>query len=451
VLPKCFMNQRFYQLLDNTLAEIWRRESSYTSSFPMSFSHVAEMASEYRRHPLLNAFSSNAVEQAFTEGLAHFGQSWPRSHVTVNGDELLHRFLCDSIVDAFCADQGLLSLRPHNRHDESLSHILAEQYIERQASGGARYYVRKRGNHPLLLINATGMPIEIWQRFLADSMHDFKIIVPRRRGTDPFVGGLHENVDIRTESADFASILGSEGADKAAVVAWCNGARIGIDLAHWRADQISSLVLVGPMLKGIQGIPPKLSVFDTNLQPLLDAVMKEPSWAPLFSDTLSSQAKAPDWSRWRNAPASRVQALFALPANDLPFNIMAPLSDSESFLNIARRVKSDETYPLDHLLAELRVRTMVIMGSHDQIVSNDLVCSVMKKLCANPVVKVVVSASGHYIHDLQYHYFRFLLIEFLGSHRSPPETARVTVEELRSSDGVNRPQGNERRMTDSLA
>jgi len=438
------MNHMFYRLLDNTLAEVWRRESTYTSSFPMSFPHVAERAFQYRGHPLLNAFSLGALEQALTEGLAYFGKSWARSHVAVDGNELLLRFLCDSIVDAFCADQGLLSLRPDDCHHGSLSQVVAEEYIERQTPGGARYYVRNRGNEPLLLINATGTPMAIWQRFLADSTHDFKIIVPRRRGSDPFVGGLREQVDIRTESADLASILNCEGAEKVAVVAWCNGARIGIDLANCRAHRISSLVLVGPMLKGIQGVAPKLSIFDTNLQPLLDAVMKEPGLAPLLSDTISSQAKTPDWSRWRNAPANRVQALFALPAKDLACSVLGPLSDSESFLNIARRVKADEAYPTDRLLAELRVRTMVIMGSHDQIVSNELICSAMKKLCVNPVVKVVLNGGGHYIQDLQYHYFRFLLIEFLSSDHLPPRTARVTVEELHSADGMNRLQANER-------
>jgi hypothetical protein len=44
--------------------------------------------------------------------------------------------------------------------------------------------------------------------------------------------------------------------------------------------------------------------------------------------------------------------------------------------------------------------------------------------------KVVLQGSGHYIHDLQYHYFRWLLNEFLEKQQSPRRTARVWVEEL---------------------
>jgi hypothetical protein len=73
---------------------------------------------------------------------------------------------------------------------------------------------------------------------------------------------------------------------------------------------------------------------------------------------------------------------------------------------------------------------MVIMGSDDNIVSNDLFSSAIKQMCRNCMPKVVLQGSGHYIHDLQYHYFRWLLNEFLEKQQSPRQTARVWVEEL---------------------
>jgi hypothetical protein len=70
------------------------------------------------------------------------------------------------------------------------------------------------------------------------------------------------------------------------------------------------------------------------------------------------------------------------------------------------------------------------MGADDNIVSNELSSSAMNEMCHNSLSKVVVRGSGHYIHDLQYHYFRWLLSEFLEKHQSPPQTARISVEEL---------------------
>jgi hypothetical protein len=89
---------------------------------------------------------------------------------------------------------------------------------------------------------------------------------------------------------------------------------------------------------------------------------------------------------------------------------------------------------------------MVIMGADDNIVSNELVASAMKQLCSdNPVSKVVLSGSGHYIQDLQYHYLRWLLTEFLEKRQSPSRTARISVEML----GCSSSNGPERRDSSS--
>ncbi len=430
------MHSKFYKLLDSTLAEVCRREPTYTSSFPISLPDAAKMALAYRQHPLCDKFHPETLEQALIEGLAYLCKSWTKSKQASNGDDPVTHFLCDTIIDAFCADQGLLALEPHHDFNRSIAEVFAQEYTQRQTREGLWYYVRNRGRDPLLLINATGAPIAIWRYFLADSSHDFKIIVPRRRGSDLFQGGLQKDVDIRTESADMASILESELLEETAVVAWCNGARVAIDLAAWQARQISSLVLIGPMLKGIRGVTPKLSGFERDLQPLLDAVTKEASLAPYLSKTIAQQPQSPDWGRLTSLPASRARALFGLPAKDYAWGTTVSLTEPSSFINIARRVASDEKYPMDQALAKLAARTMVIQGSHDQIVSNDLVSSAMKQICGNSIIKATLKGSGHYIHDLQYHYFRLLLTEFLVNHQPPPRTARILVEELsRAQEG----------------
>jgi pimeloyl-ACP methyl ester carboxylesterase len=428
------INQNFYKLLDNTLAEVRRRDPAYPSCFPINLSHAARLTQRYRRHPLFDRFPPASIEQALTEGVSHLGRLWPSSENPTPLDDPLLRVLCDSIVDSFCADQGLLTLMPYSSSNGSVSGVLAEGYNERRVPGGPSYFVRKDGREPLLLINASGTPIAIWKHFLADSTHDFKVIVPCRRGSDLLHGGLKCHTDIRTECADCVSILESESLERVSIVAWCNGARVGIELANARPDRVSSLVLMGPMLKGIQGVSPSITGFDRDLQPLLDAVRDDPGLAPLLSKSISQQAKLPDWGKWRNAPSTRGRALFALPAKDQACGMLGPLSDSESFINIARRVKSDEDYPMHRALANLRARTMVILGSDDQIVSNELLDKAVRRLCRNPVLKIVLSGSGHYIQDLQYHYFRFLLNEFVLFHRSPPCTARVLVEELSSAE-----------------
>jgi pimeloyl-ACP methyl ester carboxylesterase len=428
------MNSTFYSLLDNTIAEVSRREPTYMSFFPLTVSHEG-MASTYERHPLCNELPPGAAEQALIEGLAYVANGWTKATQPSTGADPMAQFLCDCIIDALCADRGLLALRPHNGCNRSVVEVLAQDYSERQTPEGVGYYIRNRGAHPLLLINATGTPIAIWKQFLADPAHDFRIILPQRRGGDLLAGGLQQHVDIETDSADLAAILDAEGLEQVDILAWCNGARVAIDLANARPSQVSSLALLGPMLKGIPGVAPNPSNFERDLQPLLEAVSKEPSLATFLSKEIARRPSSPNWGRWINAPARRAQALFGLAAKNHTDAMVANLADPQSFVNIARRVASDESYPMGHALARLQTRTMVIMGSNDNIVSNELVSSAMKQMCHNSITKVVLTGSGHYIHDLQYHYFRWLLAEFLENHQAPQGTARLCVEDLVGSDG----------------
>jgi pimeloyl-ACP methyl ester carboxylesterase len=425
------MNSIFYKLLDNTLAEVCRREPAYTSFFPINVSYEG-MVSAYAQHPLCNQLPAGAVEQSLAEGLTYVAKEWARAKEASTATDPIAQFLCDSIIDAFCADQGLVALQPHTGTKQSMADVLTQQFSKRQTPQGVSYYVRNGGVRPLLVINATGAPIAVWNQFFADTTHDFKIILPQRRGSHLFRGGLQQHVDIKTDSADLSSILDAESFEQADILAWCNGGRVAIDLANSRVHQISSMVLLAPMLKGIQGMAASPSNFERDLQPLLDVVSKEASMAPFVAGIIAKQPASPDWKRWLNAPTSRAHALFAMPAKDHFDAMTAMLTDPQSFINIARRVASDESYPMNQALGNLKTRTMVIQGSDDNIVSNDLVSSAMKQMCHTSISHVVLRGGGHYIHDLQYHYLRWLLTQFLEKHQIPQVTARIQVQALGS-------------------
>ena len=152
---------------------------------------------------------------------------------------------------------------------------------------------------------------------------------------------------------------------------------------------------------------------------------KESSLAPIVSKAIAKQPTSPDWARLANDPGSRSQALFAMPAKDHADAMTVMLTDPQSIINIARRVASDESYPMDGALGKLQPRTMVIMGSDDSIVSNELVSLAVQQLCHNSRSQAVIRGSGHYIQDLQYHYFRWLLTEFLENGQPPRTTTRI--------------------------
>jgi pimeloyl-ACP methyl ester carboxylesterase len=301
------MGMKFYGLVDEMLSEVHRREPDYLSRFPIGISDdVSEIAAKYAWHPLLAAYPTAAIEQAIAAGLAHIAKSSPTARRASGEDDPLTGWLCDGIVDAFRADQGAVALEPCPPPETSVAAIFSAGYSERRTPAGARYFVRNGGGRPLLVISATGTPPEIWRRFLGDPSHGFKIIVPDRQGGDLFTGGLQRDVDLSTESETLASVLDAEAIDRANLLAWCNGARLALDLAGRRPDRISAVVLLTPMLKGIHGVEPNPSPFERDLQPLLDAAARQTSMAPFLAKTIAQQAQSPDWSRLKDA-AARVE------------------------------------------------------------------------------------------------------------------------------------------------
>jgi pimeloyl-ACP methyl ester carboxylesterase len=422
------MGMKFYGLVDEMLSEVHRREPDYLSRFPIGIPEdLSEIAERYARHPFLATHPAAAIEQVIADGLAHVARSSPTATRAAAGeDDPLTGWLCDGIVDAFRADQGDVALEPCPPPEKPVAEIFADGYSERRTPAGARYFLRKGGGRPLLVISATGTPPEIWRRFLADTSHGFRIIVPERQGGDLFTGGLQRHVDLSTETEALAPILDAEAIERADLLAWCNGARLAIDLAGRRPDRISAVVLLTPMLKGIRGVEPNPSPFERDLQPLLDAAARQAAIAPFLAKTIAQQAQSPDWSRLKDA-AARMETLFGRPAKDIAANLLTPMAEGESLINVARRVASDEAYPIHEILPALKTPMLVIMGTNDQVVSNAHTSAVMR-MTAGRVTTAFLTGGGHYIQDLQYPYFRLLLTEYLERDRPPPGMARLLVE-----------------------
>jgi len=125
------MNSTFYNLLDDTLAEVCRREPTYPSSFPIAVCHE-KMASAYRQHPPCNELAPGASERALAEGLAYVSRTWTKSQPASDAADPVAQFLCDSIIDAYCAEQGLLPLQPRQNFNGSLVELISHRYTKRQ-------------------------------------------------------------------------------------------------------------------------------------------------------------------------------------------------------------------------------------------------------------------------------------------------------------------------------
>lgn len=112
-------------------------------------------------------------------------------------------------------------------------------------------------------------------------------------------------------------------------------------------------------------------------------------------------------------PAIRAQTLFGLPDRVRASDLTAPMSSVEQLCLYAARTASDEAISSQalHLPAALEVH--LICGDCDAVVSNAHTQAYLRTVV--PTLQVhTVSGAGHYVHDLQYPYFRWLIDRIIG-------------------------------------
>ena len=405
------LTELFYQLINNALDEVLLREPNYFSRFAIGVPPLD--------HP---KYSSHEIRQGLGEGMAHMEGLGIRFNHVAEALDPVGELLVDSIVDAVAADQGALPLLPHPREPRSLSDLLSKDYQERTADG-RRYFIRLREGRAILLISATGIPMALWSRFLGDPLHDFRIMMIEGRCGDLLMGGMENASELSRDAENIVNVLEKESVTEAGVIGWCNGARLAIEVASLCPHRVQSVVLVGPALSGIQGVPPSPSRFEAAMKKVFSALAERPALARTYVKALED--KAPDWDNLADSK-SRAAALFALPPLSHALALRRPISQADFLLNYGRRLSSDAAYPVGQAWAKLDQETMLVTGSYDNLVNNEFIWTVLNAYRSSGI-HVNVKGGGHYLHDLQYQYFRFITEIFLAKRRLPTGTARLDV------------------------
>jgi pimeloyl-ACP methyl ester carboxylesterase len=398
-------------LFNDALAELNRREPQYLARFGIAFSEedpesgVARRGLRWSREDLVGAVA-DILKQVNGKSL--------RITRTGGPDDPVATLLLNSARDALAAAEGTLDLRPAPIISEPLAQLLQRAFDLRVTASGRRYFVRRTGNTPLLLINALGVPLTVWSRLLSDDLPEFQIIVVENRCGDVVAGGMHSDVPLTQHASDLTEVLDCEGIIGVHLLAWCNGGRIGIEIARQDPSRVRSLILVSTTFKGVQGVPYGTGPFEDGLQQIFNNVLRKPMLAEPLVSLISRYAQAPDWDALSGDPVKRTGALFALPALEHATALLAPMKSADFLINYARRTAADERYPLAEALQSVRsagVPMLMILGEHDNIVSNKSIRAALT-LHTGPISEIVVQGAGHYIHDLQYPYFRWALQQF---------------------------------------
>lgn len=420
------MNAPWRYLVDDALQEILRREPEYLSRFPLGFSTVEAQRSRYLRDPVLSDYSQDQIATAMARAVSHCVARGAHICEDVGAMDPVADMLLDSAIAGFGSASDVLS--SFRGGDIDLQATLKNNYCERCTAYGSRYFVRRSGSKPVVLINATGAPLSPWSQLIADPSHDFRIVVVESKCSDLLTGGMKSYVDLSFDVDEIGSALNEEGFNDVSVLAWCSGGRTALDFVVKNADRVRSVVLVSPSLCGVKGVSPQLTGFESGLGQVCSTVRKHPAVANFFVKGIDKLVRPADWAKNRNEPVKRAAALFRLPAKDRAGALVASMLDVEFLRNYAKRDQSDSTYPIHEALQRLTLPILLITGDHDNIVNSEYVATVLD-VWATDVVHASIRGAGHYAQDLQYSHFLTLANRFLND-QALTSGARVRVKRI---------------------
>jgi pimeloyl-ACP methyl ester carboxylesterase len=402
----------FDRLIDDAVAEIARREPSYLARFEVPAPDWGEAEGCGGEWP-------GAARSRFAARGVRFAAA------AEPGGDPIAQMLAASARDAAAAASGRLPLRPDPLLRGAFADRFRAAYDEEGLAGGLRAFVGRRGERPLLLVTAIGVPIAAWSKFLLDRTHGYRITIVETRHADLFAGGLRAATDLKSDADDIAAALDALGGGPCDVIAWSNGARVAIDLVARNPGLARSLVLLAPTLSGIEELDSVPSPFEEQLTKIFAAVGGNPAAASFFSKALVDSIRVRNWDR-SGAPEQRARMLLALPAAEQAPMLIATLANGELLFNFMRRYFADLEFPLRGSLQALDLPLLVVTGDHDTIVSNELTLAALRRF-APGFQHAEITAAGHCIQDLQYRYFRSLLGAF---HAGQPFPVAARIKSL---------------------
>jgi pimeloyl-ACP methyl ester carboxylesterase len=419
---------RLHALIGHAVDEIRLRDGDYLRRFPLAMASPANIAHRHFSSGAFQQYSETEVERALTSGLGLLSASGLTNPEIDDSRDPIGEMIAGSAVDAFAGNGGGLALKPYATPQAALPDILKAGYEERLTPGGTRYFLSRHGERPLLLVNAVGIPLKLWSRFIGDQSHPYRILIVEGRSGDLIRGGIERHAELFDDARDIGDAIDHADIEQLDVLAWCNGAKAAIALTEF-CTKIRSLTLLSPSLLGIHGVEPRLSPFEDNMLRIFAAVTAKPPLADMLVGTLKLQGRQPDWDEFRDDPSARAATLFRLPARDNAEALLAPMSRGDYLINYGKRVATDSRYPIHQGLQKLQMPMLVITGDQDNMVENAFTRAALQQW-SHGGIHASVKGASHYIQDLQYVYFRALLEQFHGFGGAPKSLARVQIESL---------------------
>ena len=416
----------FEDLIADAVGEITGRQADYFVKCELRLPQVNALSASWARNPALAGHSLDELTNTISRGtelLSRHGVTVQRVSAEADPDAI-SELLVASIIDANFAAQGDFALRARLPQELPLAELLCGRYSLRKSANGTCYMFSKAAGPTLLIVSATGIPITVWQGLLCDPSQHGRFLIVQSRGSPLFEGGAPGEFSLEQDVADIRDVLVSENIQDVDVLAWCNGARVGIELCRMMPDRVRSVVLVSPTFYGAADPARYPSPFEQTLPSLYVQSAADPARHRFILATLLRSTV--ELAELQDKPAERADLVLRQPPHEHLRRIFRPFATVDYLKNYVARAASDARYDMRAALLGLRCRVLLVTGTHDSV-CNTLVARDILRSTVPTFRHVTLLGAGHHIQLLQCHYLSYILGAFT-SGVTPRESARMRVE-----------------------
>jgi pimeloyl-ACP methyl ester carboxylesterase len=307
----------------------------------------------------------------------------------------------------------------------------------RVAADGATHYLRHgEGATALLLVNAFGLPMDVWHELVRRIPGSVRVLAlcaapeaPREPGdrVEPYYGA--PDAPARFVHA-VQAVLASEGVETCHVASWCGGSKYALELARKIPASVSSVALLAPSFAGEQVDDATAggsgdSPYETSLATMCRVVNGTPGAAGGMARSM--QAMLARGAQADPADDDRTgAALFALHDRVTAPWLHAPFESARSMVAYSRQLLGFRAHRVAQRPDEPRLEMpmMLVTGDLDAVTNNQRARALLASCGA--VAHFELQRAGHYFVHQNSALAATLLLDFLQRRtRMEPSHPRV--------------------------
>jgi pimeloyl-ACP methyl ester carboxylesterase len=387
-------------LIDALLGELTARDANMPARLSLEGS-----ADEWDRRLLALASPLNDLTAADRQAaIAHLLDAFrPEAGQSVTANAQLEDLLLAGLADALLAGQGVLDLTaPAPLPAMPLADQLGAEFDAVEAEG-CRLFVSRRPGTPLVVVNALGIPLRLWQPLFAEQ--GWQLIVPELPCSPLPDGGMHcADSALHYAAALHQALQAVRLRQPPWLLGWCNGGRIALELARLTGGEAAGLLLLCPTFREPGALPS--GTFEDKLQQLFTLIAHNPAAASSVSLMVRQLLAAPNWDAV--PPEQYLPRLLTLPRTAFGQDLTVPMRSAAELKNYAQRTALDEQFADGRDFSRLGMPVWLLQGAQDEVVNNAQARTWLQQHVGQ-VTAFSLNGAGHTPQDLQYPYFAWFL------------------------------------------